>query len=82
MVYHRPKDKYGNEDIRYPENWHKLRGHVLWRDGYRCQRCGAKTTLQVHHIRPIYKGGTHHPNNLITLCKRCHQIVEKMERER
>ena len=31
------------------ENYRELRKHVLRRDGWRCQRYGSMTNLEVHH---------------------------------
>ena len=66
--------KYIKPDDRYPDNWNKLRYYVFKRDGFRCQRCGSRVNLECHHIIPLGMGGTNHPNNLITLCHRCHEM--------
>ena len=51
---------------------------VLNRDSYKCQHCGKKNCrLEVHHIVYRSKGGTDDENNLITLCKECHDSVHK-----
>jgi 5-methylcytosine-specific restriction endonuclease McrA len=53
------------------------------RDGYRCRRCGAwrtSETLIVHHRIPVRFGGPHTLDNLITLCRPCHEIVEAENR--
>ena len=42
-----------------------------------CARCKAKEDLNVHHIRPLIKGGTHKASNLIVLCFHCHMEWEK-----
>ncbi|MFW5889664.1 MAG: RNA-guided endonuclease IscB [Bacillota bacterium] len=49
------------------------REYVLWRDGHKCKgRKGCKNKiLNVHHIESRKTGGNS-PNNLITLCKKCH----------
>ncbi len=49
------------------------REYVLWRDNHQCQgRKGCKNKiLNVHHIESRKTGGDA-PNNLITLCKTCH----------
>lgn len=49
------------------------REYVLWRDNHQCQgRKGCKNKiLNVHHIESRKTGGDA-PNNLITLCKQCH----------
>jgi N6-L-threonylcarbamoyladenine synthase len=56
-----------------------VREYVLHRDGHICQNCKGKSkdkVLQVHHIvsRQI---GSDRPDNLVTLCKTCHQKVSE-----
>jgi hypothetical protein len=34
-----------------PESYEELYRQVLRRDGWRCQGCGGRTNLQVHHIQ-------------------------------
>lgn len=49
------------------------REYILWRDNHQCQgrkNCKNKI-LNVHHIESRKTGGDA-PNNLITLCKTCH----------
>jgi 5-methylcytosine-specific restriction endonuclease McrA len=41
-----------------------------------CRLCGAEEQLQLHHIVPILAGGTHHPDNLLTLCVGCHNRAD------
>ena len=49
---------------------------VLHRDNYTCQCCGKKNCrLEVHHIKFRRNGGTDDEENLITLCKECHDGV-------
>ena len=49
---------------------------VLHRDSYTCQCCGKKNCrLEVHHIKFRSNGGTDDEDNLITLCKGCHDGV-------
>ena len=55
-----------------------VREFVLHRDGHKCQNpnCKCKDNkeqiLKVHHIIYRSKGGTNRPENLITLCSKCH----------
>jgi hypothetical protein len=56
-----------------------VREYVLYRDGHICQHCKGKTkdpVLEVHHIvsRQV---GSNSPDNLITLCRTCHQKVSQ-----
>jgi len=62
--------------------------HIFRRDGYVCRRCGkfygevnehgiklatSYGKLEIHHIKRVADGGDDHPDNLMTLCKRCHK---------
>ena len=51
-----------------------VREYVLWRDNHTCQCCKGKSKdsiLEVHHKESRKTGGDS-PDNLITLCKTCH----------
>jgi len=52
-----------------------LHRRVLKRDDWRCQGCGSRTDLQVHHIRSRAQLGADAEENLITLCMTCHRAV-------
>lgn len=55
------------------------RKYALFRDGHRCQHYKGKSkdpVLEVHHIESRRTGGDA-PNNLITLCKTCHDAYHK-----
>lgn len=54
-----------------------IREYVFHRDGHKCQNpnCknkGKEQVLKVHHVRYRSEGGTDRPENLITLCSKCH----------
>ena len=54
-----------------------VREYVLYRDNHTCQNCKGKSkdpVLEVHHIISRQTGGDS-PDNLITLCKTCHDKV-------
>ncbi len=48
------------------------RREVYKRDGWRCALCDSTDGLQIHHVEPRGSGGSDMPENLITLCWRCH----------
>jgi len=53
-----------------------VREYVLYRDKHTCQYCHVKDTiLEVHHIISRSTGGSNSPDNLITLCIKCHQKI-------
>jgi Restriction endonuclease len=64
----------GRED--YGPNWDILRQEILERDDFTCQEADGYCmgALQVHHIKPLSKGGTNNKNNLITLCLYHHSL--------
>lgn len=58
-----------------------VREYVLYRDSHTCQCCKGKSgdkILNVHHIESRKTGGNA-PNNLVTLCKTCHQQYHRGE---
>lgn len=62
-------------------DYSEFRKKVLKRDGRKCQMCGSKKKLHVHHI---YRWADYHSlrystDNGITLCKDCHKKVTGQE---
>ena len=60
-----------------PEVYGTLRNQVLRRDGWRCQLCGARSNLEVHHQEFRSHSGDDSEENLITLCAACHAGVHR-----
>jgi ATP-dependent DNA helicase RecQ len=56
------------------KSFQSLRRSVLKRDGWRCQSCGSRAGLEVHHI-PKRSWDTIQKKNLITLCWECHRQI-------
>jgi 5-methylcytosine-specific restriction endonuclease McrA len=56
-----------------PNSYEQLRLHVLERDSWRCQNCGATEHLEVHHKEFRSHTGDDSEENLITLCSSCHE---------
>lgn len=61
--------------------WKKIRNYILTRDFYMCKICGEINCDTVHHIielTPININDaniTLNPDNLITVCKQCHDEI-------
>ena len=56
------------------------REYVLYRDGHECSLCGGRRkdpVLEVHHKVRRIDGGSDRPENLITLCSTCHNLLHK-----
>ena len=57
-----------------------IREYVLHRDNHTCQHCKGKSKdkiLQVHHIHGKREGATNRPEELLTVCKTCHDNHHK-----
>lgn len=53
--------------------WAEMRKEVFQRDGMACSQCGSGENLEAHHIDPVAEGGLSAPDNLTTLCRKCHR---------
>lgn len=54
----------------------EVRIRVMKRDRFQCTYCGSPGTdveLEIDHIHPVSKGGSHHMSNLTTACRKCNQ---------
>jgi 5-methylcytosine-specific restriction endonuclease McrA len=59
--------------------WTKLAEDIRKRDNYTCQVCGKKyDILHVHHIIPYRISRNNNPDNLETLCGKCHLKKHKI----
>jgi hypothetical protein len=52
-----------------------VRQFVFMRDTWHCRNCFNSNGLDPHHV--VYKsaGGTDTANNLLTLCRKCHDDI-------
>lgn len=60
-----------------------VREYVLYRDQHCCQWCFGKSKdkiLNVHHIESRKTGGDR-PDNLVTLCQTCHDLLHRTHQE-
>lgn len=73
------KWEYQKGDLYGYSNMREL---ILTRDNHVCQYCKGKSKdskLEVHHIIFRKNGGSDDSDNLITLCKTCHDKLHKSE---
>ena len=64
--------------------WRATRERVIERDGHKCQICGCKENLQVHHIRyknDYMENDFFNTQYLVTLCRPCHEIITDAVKE-
>lgn len=50
--------------------WKAIRWLVFWLDQDTCMYCGAPATT-TDHIIPVVRGGSYHPENCVSACRRC-----------
>ncbi|MEA5014274.1 MAG: HNH endonuclease signature motif containing protein [Candidatus Limiplasma sp.] len=71
-----------NTKQRYGRMWPRIRARQLAQHPLcaMCQKDGRATPAnEVHHIVPLSQGGTHAPENLMSLCKSCHSRITASE---
>jgi DEAD/DEAH box helicase domain-containing protein len=73
-----------NESNDYGKAWDTYKQAIRARDKHRCRHCGIEETdkpFDVHHVIPFRKFDkpeqANHPDNLVTLCARCHRLAEQ-----
>jgi hypothetical protein len=58
----------------YPPDWEARTKDIRQLAQGICENCGDdQSILDVHHIRPISDGGSHAYDNLICVCRPCHE---------
>jgi 5-methylcytosine-specific restriction endonuclease McrA len=60
---------------RKPLSYDGLRQPILRRDGWRRQRCGTMTNLELYHRESESLSSIDSEENLIRLCSACHAAV-------
>jgi len=57
--------------------WKLIRQTVLARAGWRCQACGVRRRLDVHHVMKPSQGGSDFDlEHLVALCRWCHDQTD------
>jgi 5-methylcytosine-specific restriction endonuclease McrA len=59
--------------------YQELHRRVLERDSWRCQLCGTRAELQVHHLELRAQLGADVEDNLLTVCAACHRAIHLKE---
>ena len=66
----------GRPAASWPE-WAAIREQVLARAGWRCQACGVRRRLDVHHVVKRSQGGSDFDlDRLVALCRWCHDQTD------
>lgn len=74
---------WNNEANDYGKDWKRICAEIRERDKHQCRHCGLAetgTAFAVHHKIPFRRfedpQDANHPDNLATLCPRCHRLAE------
>ena len=54
----------------------RIKQRIIKQHDSKCQSCGYKGTVDLHHIIPKNKGGNDNEENLMLLCYPCHLKIE------
>ena len=65
---------------KYGRAWKRIRARYAAAHPL-CEMCLAEGKLvpveEIHHILPVSKGGTHSEDNLMSLCRSCHEKIHR-----
>jgi hypothetical protein len=53
--------------------WRRRRNRAVRRAGFRCEDCGRRVALQVHHLTYLHRGRERR-RELVALCRHCHNV--------
>lgn len=70
------KDFVPYQDYIKSSDWKKQSKRRMAIDDFKCQRCGTAKNLVVHHIT-YDRLGNEKMEDLITLCRKCHEEIHK-----
>ena len=61
------------KDARIIKLNYNLKEYIFEHSNFICRECNIRTpNLDIHHIKPLYKGGKDEISNLQILCEKCH----------
>jgi 5-methylcytosine-specific restriction endonuclease McrA len=59
------------------DTWEVIRKEKIEECGNECERCGETVRLQVHHRHYDMEFGKERSEDLMVLCKDCHNLMHK-----
>ena len=73
----RPYRAMSYSDYLQTPHWQDKRAGAIRRAGGRCERCGKRGRLDVHHVT-YARLGREADGDLVALCRACHAAVHGM----
>lgn len=58
-----------------------IRRRLISRNGKKCELCGYKGYVEMHHIIRVVDGGEHSEENCIILCEKCHAWAHGLKKK-
>jgi len=77
-----PKPKGLDKRFLLSVEWAKIKLDILEIVKYKCQDCGSKRFLQIHHLTYDRYGGEEEPSDLVCLCAKCHLFSHGISKKR
>jgi len=66
------------------DHWQRMRANVFAHYGRHCALCGTGSNINIHHVTYVKDGRSiwfrEEKNDLIVLCKPCHELMHRAER--
>ena len=56
-------------------HWQRIRWAMLWLSGNQCNLCHSQHALEIHHASYDHYPGHERPEDLVVLCRKCHERV-------
>ncbi len=75
------KKKRWKKPVSYREylksdRWFRFRERILLKRGRKCEECGRRELLELHHLSYV-RLGHERPADVKILCKFCHSVVDR-----
>ena len=61
--------------LKNNEVWREIKASVKAERGAKCERCGSRENIDLHHIKPRSYGGKDVKENAQLLCEPCHVLT-------
>ena len=49
---------------------------IFYRDNHMCRLCGTNSNVEIHHVHGKSGYRLTDPNNVITICRKCHTAIQ------